>query len=637
MKYPLLFTPLRVKGVTFRNRILSAPNMMCQMTPEGYPNEFMVGYYEAKARGGAALVTVGDTPVNGTNACSNPHHFTIYDERCSPYVGHLVRAVKSHGALVSIELNHAGLTACSDPIGPTSFVREKDGAAVTAMDEAMMTAVAADFARCARIAKKVGFDLVLIHGAHGWLLDQFLSPHFNKRTDAYGGSLENRARFPLMVVDAVRQAVGPDFLIDYRLSGSEHLPDGLELDEAIAFAKMLEGKVDLLHVSAGLDIQDAQAVITHPTMFLPHGVNVPYAAAIKPHVSMPVTAVGAIAQPEMAEAILAEGKADFVAMTRALIADPELPGKWRLGREDQVRPCVRCLDCLTGMHEREQFACSVNPRTGHEARLDRTEKPAVSRQRVLVAGGGPAGLMAAAVAAERGHDVTLCEQSGALGGLLRFTDRDELKEDLRRLKDWLIRRAERSGARILLNTPAGPELAAGFDTVLVAVGSRPARPPIPGLDRPEVLHATAVYDRPESLGREVLILGGGPVGCETALHLAGRGHRVTILEARGALAPEANRLHREGLRQALARTDIRILTGHAVTRVEAGGVRARGPAGEVFLPGDTVVSALGMVANVEAADRFIGCCGTVIPIGDCVRARRVRSALFEGYHAAMDL
>ncbi|MGI5937102.1 MAG: FAD-dependent oxidoreductase [Oscillospiraceae bacterium] len=643
--YPKLFEPITIKGVTFRNRIWSAPNMMCHMDAAGFPTEYMIAYYAEKARGGAAVVTLGDTPVDREHAATNPRSFNLSYESL-PFLSEIAMAIHEYGAKASHELNHGGMVAVpeanngNEPIGPVDMVRE-DGVRVRAMTEEDMEIIADRFAEAAWLLKTAGYDMCLIHGGHGWLLGQFLSPLYNRRTDEYGGSLENRARFPIMVIDRVRQKVGPDFLIEYRFSCSEEIEGGLTKEEGIAFAKMIDDKVDILHVSCGLDIEDAQAVRLHPTMFLPHGVNVHYAQAVKAAgVKSPVIAVGAISDPEMAEEILESGKADIVAMARALIADPEFPEKARTGRAKEIRPCLRCLDCLTGMHTGQHFQCSVNPRTGREFRYRNYIQPAREKKRVLVVGGGPGGMMAAMTAAERGHEVTLAEKNGSLGGLLKFTDHDDLKIDLRRLKDWLIHMTYKSGATVLLNAQVTPEFAksGGYDAIIVAAGSSPLVPPIPGLTDPKVIHALQIYDSTEELGKNIALLGGGLVGCETALYLAGRGHSVTIVEMMDQLAPEANWMHREGMMQAFAGADITQRTGLKVCRVEPNRVTAVDrDGGQHLIECDSVVYAFGMRGNAEVFDALRDCAPTVVAVGDCVKARKTTQAIHEGFWAAVNL
>ncbi len=650
--YPHLFEPLTIKRTTFRNRLFVAPHMMSHMDFNGRPDESLISFYAEKAKGGYAVVTLGDTPVDREHAATNPRSFACTPEN-QPKLAEIARVIHAGGALASHELNHGGNIGIREantdagqdpdwqPWGPVDAVRW-DGQKIHGMTQDEMEQVADHFADCAEILKNAGYDMVLLHGGHGWLLDQFISPLYNTRTDEFGGSLENRARFPLMVIDRIRRRCGEYFLIEYRMSGSEEIEGGLSKAEGIAFAKLLDGKVDLIHVSAGLDTEDAQAVHTHPTMFLPHGVNVHYAAAIKAAgVKTPVVTIGGINTPELAESIIADGKADVVAMARASIADPYFPEKARHGLNKDIIPCLRCLDCLTGLHQGNQLTCAVNPRTAQEDRFDRMTAPAKYKRKVLVVGGGPGGMQAAATAASRGHDVTLAEQKGELGGLLKFTDYDSLKIDLMRLKDYLIHQVEKQKVKVLLNTRVTPEFIreGGFDAVILAVGSEPARPPIPGLDDPSVEHATTVYTKLDTLGQRVAVLGGGLVGCETGLFLAENGHNVTIIEMQEEIAPEANWMHKEGMLQAFAKAPIACRTGLRVSRIDPGkGVYAVNPEGtEEFIPADDIVYAMGMRPNTAAVNELKDVVLDTFTVGDCVRPRKARHAMEEAIWAAVNL
>lgn len=640
MKYPNLFRPMQLGTLTMRNRIISAPNMMSALNPDGSPTDYMVGYYEEKAKGGAAIVTVGDTPVE-ERGFTTPRH-PILDKTTVQKWSEVVRAIRQHGAIASLELNHGGRISNSavtgfTPLGPMDEVKA-NGTTVKGADEEEIGQLVKAFADTAALAKTAGYDMVLLHGAHGWLLDQFLSPKFNRRTDRFGGSLENRARLPLMVIDAVRQAVGPRFPIEYRV-GLELIEGGLELDELIAFCKMIEDKVDMIQISAGLDTDPNFAVKTHPTIFLPHMVNVETAGKVKAAVTKcPVAVVGSITTPEEAEQVLASGKADAVAMVRSLIADPHLPNKARAGKDEDIRPCLRCLDCLTGLQTKTQLACAVNPRAGREFRLNLSEKPAEGSKKVLVVGGGPGGMQAAVTAAQRGHKVILAEKTDALGGLLKFTDYDTLKAELKRLKDFLICQVEKSGVEVRLNTEVTPALVEEIkpDALLIASGSTPICFPLPGIEKAQ--HATTAYTNLDGLGQTVAVMGGGLVGCETALFLAETGRDVTIIEMQDAVAPDANWMHRMGMMQAFAeQKNLHTRTGLRCMAVTDQGVETQDKDGNtVVIPADSVVYAFG-----QRAVPTMELMGLDVPviriIGDCHTVGKTNGAIYDGYHAAMDV
>ena len=640
MKYPKLFTPMKVGTLTFRNRLLSGPNMMCALNPDGSPTDYMVGYYEEKAKGGVAQVTVGDTPVE-ERGFTTPRH-PILTQKTVQKWSEVARAITQHGAIASIELNHGGRISNTSvtgfqTVGPIDEVK-LNGTKVKGATKEDLEEIANAYGEAAKIAVQAGFQMVMLHGAHGWLLDQMLSPKFNTRTDEFGGSLENRAKFPLMVIAAVRKAVGPKVPIEYRI-GPELAEGGLSVEEVVQFCLLIEDKVELIHVSAGLDTDPNFAVKTHPTMFLPHMPNVKYAAEVKKAVSKcPVVTVGSVVTPAEAEQVLEDGKADAVAMVRSLIADPFLPQKAREGHDEDIRPCLRCLDCLTGMQTKTKFGCAVNPRTGHEFRLNATEKPVQSKKTVLIAGGGPGGLEAAATAAARGHQVILAEKSDSLGGLLKFTDYDSLKADLKRLKDHLIYRVEHSDVEVRLNTEVTPELVAEIkpDALFLALGSTPVVFPLPGIETAQ--HATTAYTNLDALGKTVAVMGGGLVGCETALFLAETGRDVTIIEMQNDVAPDANWMHRVGMLQSFAQQkNLHVRTGLRCMAVTDEGVETQDKDGNtVVIPAESKVYAFGQ--RSVAADKLMALDVPVIRIiGDCHQVGKTNGAIFDGYHAAMDL
>ena len=559
----------------------------------------------------------------------------------------LTEAIKAHGAVASIQLNHVGNVnhpdACAghrNPIGPSAWLRP-DGVQIDEMDEATMNRVADHYAEAAWTCRALGFDMVMLHGGHGWLLSQFISPLSNHRTDEYGGLLANRARFPIMVIDRVRARCGENFLIEYRVSGDERVEGGMHLEETVEFCRMIEDKVDMIHVTSGIYHSHVETK-AFSSMFDPHGCNLDLAAAVKAAVRIPVVAVGGFNSPEQIEAALASGQCDFVALGRQQFADPEFVNKARTGCADEIAPCLRC-SCFNPLPSNpgervipDLWHCAVNPLSGRELRWRNAPRPQ-SHRRVLVVGGGPAGLYAAYTAAGRGHEVILAEKAGRLGGLLWFTDIDEHKESLCRYRDALITRCRRAGVEIRLNTEVTAEYVRSLqpDAVICAVGSTPAAPPVPGIENAR--HALFCYEHPQLTGRRVVLIGGGLVGCETGYWLAEHGHDVRILEMRGDIALDANDSHRRALLPRMSKTmswDCEV----CVSEVTANGVRFVDAGGRTcFAEADTVLYATGQRANKSVADSLAGSCAWIVSAGDCVTPRQVRQATYEGFCAAMDI
>jgi 2,4-dienoyl-CoA reductase-like NADH-dependent reductase (Old Yellow Enzyme family)/NADPH-dependent 2,4-dienoyl-CoA reductase/sulfur reductase-like enzyme len=654
-EYPNLFRPLKIGKILFRNRLVMAPLTSDNCIVDNRPSDQGVAFYGARARGGFAQVTVGEADVDWDYACRSDAFNNISDP--NPKYWHsgafyeLTMAIKEHGAVASMEINHSGagnhpknIPGRKNPIGPTGYVRE-DGITVDEMDEEMMNQVAENFARAAKYLKLVGFDMCMVHGGHGWLLGQFLSPLTNKRGDQYGGSRENRARFPMMVIDRIRNAVGDDFLIEYRVSGEELVEGGLTIDDTIEFAKLIEKKVDMIHVSVGIYHLHVESR-TFSSMYDPHGCNIHLAEAIKKRVNIPVTVVGGINDPVMAETIIAEGKADFVALGRQALADPEFPNKVLTGRTAEISPCLRC-GCFSPMEQTEgeivpphTFQCTVNPVTSKEYRMQ-LEPPIKSTKRVLVVGGGPGGMYAAITASERGHHVHLVEKTDSLGGVLKFTDFDTFKSDLSRYKNSLINRLNRLDVDVKTGVMVTPEFVehADPDALIVAIGSQPIVPDIPGVSGSNVMHALDVYWDPEKVGKKVVMIGGGLVGCETGLHLSAQGRSATIVEMLDRLAVDATESHRIALFKMMRKWHIQCYTGSKCIGIAPTGVTVLNNDGaEQHLEADTVVYATGMKAQTDMAFGLSDAAPRqYFLIGDCVNPRKVKQAVHEGFHAGMDI
>ena len=649
---------MKVGNKVYKNRIVSAPMAFALVAQNPMAAEVSYRKLEGPAKGGNACVILGETDVNFRDAVRipgfKPFDFAKPEEDMETFnaVKTYADRIKKHDCIALAELVHCGKEKVpfndqQEAIGPVACTNSA-GVPVRAMTKDDMDRIANDFAVAATYMQKAGFDGILIHGGHGFIFTQYLSPLMNTRTDEYGGSLENRAKFPIQICKSIREAVGPDFLIELRIDGTDHQPGGITPEETGRFIQMVEQYITSVHVTCGIYEESVKSG-TESSMFHEHGLNIEPASIIKKYTSLPVGAVGGINSPEQVDQAIADGKIDFAIFGRQMLADPDFTQKCMDGDEAQIRRCLRCYKCFPGSPEEgyddlpftsEQLAvyvghCTINP-TAHLP-FDVEQLPPAEKgpQKVLIVGGGIAGIQAAITAADRGHKVTLAEKSDKLGGLLYFTDVDIDKPDLRNFKDMMIREVKRHDVEILMNTEVTPEFIKEFapDAVILATGSVPACPPINGIEHAH--QAMSVYDGTCEPGKKVVMIGGGLVGCETGLYLQKTGHEVTVVEMLDRVANESFGMYREALVWEMEKNNMTMLPKTKCLEITPNSVKIENADGVQELEADTILYALGMKSVDYSALKEAAGDASVYVIGDAIHPSKVDQCTRTGYIAAL--
>ncbi len=646
MNYPNIFSPITIGNTVFKNRIWSAPaGTHLLYGREAYPSDAAVEYYAKKAAGGAACITYSAQNMDFCQPYDNLHAAeNILQPESHRFWSRFTDQIHFYGAKVSLELLAFSYHAYDEDKNSVMLTVNGERGTVQLTKEHMQ-AIAETYADVAECAVAVGFDMILLHFGHGLVVSQFFSKLYNRRTDEFSAqSIENRCRFADMILDAIRARVGNKLLIEMRISGSELGAGGYEVGDCIEMIKHFQDRIDLAHISTGMFFTGT-GNITHPTIFLEEGCNAKYAAAVKadPGVTIPVLTLGAFEHMDKIEQTIASGGADVVAMARGLICDAARVNKALDGKEDEAIPCLRCFHCLD-YGRAPTFACSANPTVGRERDLALRIPPVGEKKRVVIIGGGPAGMQAALTACERGHEVILLEKEPVLGGKLTFSRGVSFKQTLREFMDYQIHMMQKRGIDVRLNTEATPELVESFkaDVVLAAVGADPFVPNIPGIAGANVITAGECYEkleRGEDVGESICVLGGGLVGCETALHLAmDCGKRVTIVEQLSELAAEEMYLTRDALLDRIGEYCEAAYVRARCTEVRADGLVFEDRWGRSHtVPCDTVVLSAGMRARQTEAEAFRGCAKRFARIGDCAKASNVRNATRTGFDAAVQL
>ncbi|NPV53545.1 MAG: FAD-dependent oxidoreductase [Firmicutes bacterium] len=637
--FPKLFEPGQIGSMKLRNRIVMPPMGTNLASETGAVTDRMIAYYKERAKGGAGLIIVEIVCVDSPVGRAIPNQVRL--DMNTYIAGHneLVEAVHFYGVKIIPQLHHAGRQTTPDstdgmqPVAPSPIPCEFLQVQPRELATSEVEVLVAKFVDAAVRARNAGYDGVEIHGAHGYLITQFMSPRTNKRLDKYGGDTNGRMRFALEIIQGIRDKLGRDFPITFRMSADEFMEGGLTLQESKKIARILQDAgVDALHVSAGA--YGSMPTILEPMQYN-EGWRVYLAEEIKKVVDIPVITVGVIRHPDFAERVLAEGRADFVSVGRTLLADPEWPVKAMEGRQEDIRRCISCnIGCIGNrVFQSLHIRCTVNALTGREVEFGEL-KPANPIKRIMIVGGGPAGMEAARVAATRGHRVALYEKAGELGGQVRLASVPPGKDKIGWTIDYLDTQIRKLGVDIRLNTEVTPEIVAreNPDVVIIATGATPIIPDEAGWPRANVATAWDVLRGVvEVNGQRVVVAGGGMTGCETALFLVERNKHVVIIEMLDRIASDMEPISRISLSKDLEEARVEILTGVRLSEVKDNGVvvmdhdwRTR------FIPADKVVLALGSrpFNPLEAQIRALK---ELYVIGDAQHPGKLIDAIREGF------
>lgn len=629
-----LFSPYKIRALHLENRILMPSMGVFLVEADGSVTERTLAYYRLRARGGAAMVMVEASAVAPEGIVSH-HQMRIYDDRFVPQLKRIASAILEEGSRAAIQIHHAGRQTSSKVIGRAPFAPSPLRCPtirgdVAVLDHEGIKRIVCLFGDAAERAVGAGFELIEIHGAHGYLINQFLSGFSNTRQDEYGGDTRRRARFAVEVVREVRRRVGPDLPISFKISAQEFVPSGgLAVEESIEIIKLLEeAGIDAVQVSAG---NDATPEWISQPMLMPRGCLVESASKMKAAVRVPVICVGRINGPLLAEQILNENKADLVCMGRALLADPELPRKAREGRLQDIRRCVGCNTCINSIFKKGRVECLVNPELSREREME--IHPVSRGKKVVVVGGGPAGCEAAWVAASRGHHVELFEAQPSLGGQVLLGSIPSYKKDLLNIVRFHEHQLNKHGVRCHMahRVMAEEIVHAEPDVVVLATGAKPHKPPfLAGPEHKSVLTFAKALNGAASLPREVVVVGGGAIGCELALHFAQIGHRVTILEMLESIGSQYEAMTRKLILQNIHSLGVKVMTGCQITGYDGHDLYYRNDGEESSLEAPSVVLATGTAPEDTLFGDLKKAGMEVHKIGDCLEPRSIKEAIYEG-------
>ena len=643
-KFNCLFQPAVMGNVRVKNRLIFPPCTTNFAGASGEVTDRLIRYYAERARGGVGTIIIENTQVKYPEGKNVSCQLRLDNDKYVPGYQELAEAIHTYGAKVIQQIHHAGRqvhnTEGVTPTAPSAIPCGFLQVPVRELTNEEIWDLIERFSETALRVKKAGMDGVEFHGAHGYLIGQFLSPHTNQRVDEFGGTFDRRMKFLLEIIKRTREKVGPDFLLDLRYSVDEFVPGGLTLEDGKKIATTVEvAGIDVLHVTCG--IYESMPTLLEPMRF-EEGWRIYLAEEIKKVVNIPVITVGQIKTPAVAEKIINEGKADFVALGRSLIADPEWPKKAAEGREDEIRKCISCnIGCIGGRVFNELYMrCSVNAVVGHEREAGWVNLiPAEKKKSVMVVGAGPGGMEAARIASLRGHDVTLYEKQASIGGQLKIAAAAPGKEKIGYITEYFKGQLNKNGIKLELEKEVDDELIKreNPDVVILATGAEPFIPDFSCvLSKKVVSYFDVLSGTVQVKGDNVVVAGGGMVGCETAVFLAKQGKKVTLVEMMQDLATDMEPISRfDFLTDTMPKAGIKTLNRLTITQITDEGVTAVNPWGKkTHLDADSVVIAMGTKAleNLEAKiDDHIS---EVYVIGDCAKPRQIIEATYEGARVA---
>lgn len=645
--FPRLFAPGRIGSLDLPNRIVFAATSSELADKDGFVGDDLVEYYAERARGGAGLLVVEATYVEQEGKRLH-HNAMLHDDCYIPGLRKVVQAAHAEGAKIAIQLNHGGresipLVSGSVPLAPSPIASQFTGVGDAVVPKELTSGeierIIDRFAEAARRARDAGFDAVELHGAHGYLIGEFLSPDSNRREDEYGGSVEGRAHFCIRLIRAIKDRLGERYPVIVRMNGRDHVRHGLELEDAVSMAVMFEAAgADSISMSGGVHASHPYMVV--PGMSVDRGCYVSYSAAVRQRVGIPVMVVGRINTPDLAERILSDEHADFICLSRALIADPYFPAKARAGKVETIAPCIACNECIATVHRHKGLACTVNPMVSRELEL----KPLLSRKpearRVVVVGSGAAGLSAAVTAARRGHDVHLFEKESVVGGQLLLAYQPPHRGEIKNALRYFTSEIDRLGVSVNVNRPFSGEDARVLapQAIIVATGAAPVRPDVPGADLPHVLSGWRVIAGLETAGQTCVVVGGGLVGIEVADYLAEQGKAVVMI-VRSELLKKAVHADRVYYLDRVAALGIEVLTNTKLLAIGPDRVEVQ-PDGRLprTLHGvDNVIFCTGYASRKAEAESFEKLGIPVYYAGDVCGSRKFFQAIEEGTLTALKI